>query len=116
MRDYMPVQVSEDRFVQFTYNPDYLKGESKYITNVDRVMQSLMKLPYFKGIKVIKCLIVIYGGNLTVCRGQDNKGEYTSLIMTDKVFAENPTLSQQEIKAEIIKAIGEERIEFVWLP
>lgn len=34
-RDYMPIQFACDRFSQFVYNPDYLKGKEKYITDVD---------------------------------------------------------------------------------
>ena len=26
-RDYLPIQVSEDRFIQFRYTPDYLAGK-----------------------------------------------------------------------------------------
>ena len=30
-RDYMPIQVSEDRFVQFRYAPDYLVGKYRQL-------------------------------------------------------------------------------------
>ena len=44
-RDFMPIQVNKKRFVQFVYNPDYLrdKGMEKYLTDVDRVMNSSLK-------------------------------------------------------------------------
>lgn len=33
-RDYMPIQFACGYFSQFVYNPDYLKGKEKYITDV----------------------------------------------------------------------------------
>ena len=40
-RDYMPIQYASNRFSQFVYNPDYLKGKEKYITDVDKVMNKI---------------------------------------------------------------------------
>ena len=34
-RDYMPVQVAAERFVQFTYTPDYM-GELRHLEHQDR--------------------------------------------------------------------------------
>ncbi len=60
-RDYMPIQIERDRFVQFQYPPSYLKNQ-KYkasITNTDEVCQKL-------NITKIKSYIVLDGGNV-VC-------------------------------------------------
>ena len=43
-RDYMPIQYACDRFSQFVYNPDYLKGKEKYITDVDKVMKKMVHI------------------------------------------------------------------------
>ena len=45
-RDYMPIQFACDRFSQFVYNPDYLKGKEKYITDVDKVMNKIEESYY----------------------------------------------------------------------
>lgn len=59
-KDYMPVQVSEKKFVQFVYNPDYLRDSRKWIktiTDVD-IVCSAINLP------VEKSSIVLDGGNV----------------------------------------------------
>ncbi|MDO4160414.1 MAG: hypothetical protein Q4D41_08160, partial [Prevotellaceae bacterium] len=43
-RDYMPIQISDNKFVQYRYYPDYLrKGKSdlKYITDTDIVCSNM---------------------------------------------------------------------------
>ena len=41
--DFMPVQISKDKFVEFTYNPDYLqpKKEKKTISDVDSICNAI---------------------------------------------------------------------------
>jgi agmatine deiminase len=76
--DYMPVQVSKDKFVQFVYNPDYLRNYPKYhkyISDPDSICNSI-------GLKTTKSDIVVDGGN--VVHSADR------VIMCDKVFQENP--------------------------
>ena len=116
-RDFMPIQINKKRFVQFVYNPDYLrdKGMEKYLTDVDRVMNSSLKTMLPIDAEIIHCPIVLDGGNMTVCRGRDKAGEYTLLILMDKVFVENQNLSHAQIEDEIRKAIGE-TVRFLWLP
>ena len=74
-RDYMPVQVSKNKFVRFNYSPDYLKDNPEYKPDTSVILSEL-------GLKVIDSDIIIDGGNIISC---DNK-----VIMTDKVFRENP--------------------------
>ena len=38
MRDFMPVQCTPDHFVAYRYEPDYLCGQSQYITNWKHVI------------------------------------------------------------------------------
>ena len=40
VRDFMPIQMDEDVFVKFVYNPDYLQDQKKYITDVDKVIKN----------------------------------------------------------------------------
>lgn len=94
-RDYMPVQVSKEKFVRFNYNPDYLEYYPEYKPDTSTIISEL-------GLKVIESDIIIDGGNVISC---GNKA-----IMTDKIFRENPhynrgvlidTLSQL-LEAEIV--------------
>ena len=94
-RDYMPVQVSKEKFVRFNYSPDYLGDYPEYMPNTSSILVEL-------GLRVIDSDIILDGGNIISCGNQ--------VIMTDKVFRENPhydrnvlidTLSQL-LEAEIV--------------
>jgi agmatine deiminase len=77
-RDYMPIQVSKDRFVEFRFDPDYLQGTKRerreLKTYADIVCDDM-------GIKTVKSEIILDGGNVVK---SDN-----AVILTDKVFKEN---------------------------
>ena len=73
-RDYMPIQLEENLFLKYVYNPDYLKSAPDYIP------------PYISMIKSLKLqtkltMFVIDGGN--VVKFKD------CVLMTDKVLVEN---------------------------
>ncbi len=74
-RDYMPVQVNENRFVLFRYTPDYLRDYPQYKPNTEAVLAGL-------GLNVTHSDIVLDGGNVVSC---DDK-----VILTSKIFRENP--------------------------
>ena len=74
-RDYMPLQLDEDRFLQYRYAPDYLKNYPDYIPPYEAICRGL----HLKG-KQSK--LVIDGGNVV------KSGK--RVIMTEKVFKENP--------------------------
>lgn len=73
-RDYMPVQVSRDKFVNFRYEPDYLKDYPEYKPDVESIVSLL-------GFEVCQSLINLDGGNVISCGSK--------VILTDKVFGEN---------------------------
>ena len=73
-RDYMPIQLEENLFLKYVYNPDYLKTELDYIP------------PYISMIKSLKLntrltMFVIDGGNVVKF--------HDCVLMTDKVLVEN---------------------------
>ena len=83
--DFMPIQVSLQKFVRFTYKPDYLvstKKWSKTISNVDEICENI-------GIKTIKSDIILDGGNISKW---DDK-----VLMTNKVFIENSNIPELEL-------------------
>ena len=82
VRDFMPIQIREGYMVQFDYHPSYLLGCEKYLTNPLRCTQSLPYSIYQSGLN-------LDGGNVIKCDD--------CVIITDKVFAENPMLSSAEI-------------------
>ena len=98
--DYMPVQISANEFVQFTYNPDYLqpKKYQKTISDVDAICKSLNLTP-------IKSTIVVDGGN--VSRADDK------VIMCDKVFHENKHIAEQDLIKQLKHIFKIDKLFFV---
>lgn len=94
-RDYMPVQVSKNKFVRFDYSPDYLRNYPEYKPDTSAILSEL-------GITVVDSDLVVDGGNVVSCRDK--------VIMTDKIIRENPQASQsvlvdslsQLLEAEIV--------------
>jgi len=99
--DYMPIQVSEHKFVRFSYSPDYListKKWSKTISDVDAICEKM-------GIKTIKSDINLDGGNIS-------KGK-NKVLMTTKVFLENKNLSELQLIEELKNLLEIDEIIFV---
>ena len=94
-RDYMPVQISKNKFVRFKYSPDYLEDYPEYKPDTSAILSALGK-------QVIDSDIIIDGGNVISCGDK--------VIMTDKIFRENPHYDQdvligtlcQLLEAEIV--------------
>lgn len=120
-RDYMPIQYACDRFSQFVYNPDYLRGKEKYITDVDKVMNKIED----KNFTINHSSLVIDGGNIVVGKIKQ-PNTYTTkafIVMTDKVMIENKGLSKKEIESKILDSFKLkeynstiDEITIVWLP
>lgn len=77
-RDYMPIQVSKDRFVEFRYDPDYLQGTGKVRRGIKTYPDIVCD---YMGIMTVKTDIILDGGNVV-------KSDKT-VILTDKVVKEN---------------------------
>ena len=80
-RDYMPIQVSDDKFIEYRYDPDYLQGTEKknrdLKTYPDIVCDSI-------NLKTTKSEITIDGGNVIKSKN--------CVILTDKIVIENRLL------------------------
>ncbi|MDH6310144.1 agmatine deiminase [Dysgonomonas sp. PFB1-18] len=98
-RDYMPVQISESTFIQYRYSPDYLQMKKSYITEPTACCKHL-------NIDTIKTDIVIDGGNIIKCND--------AIIMTNKVFDENPTYSKTELINQLESLFQIELIIIPW--
>jgi len=77
-RDYMPIQISDNKFIEYRYDPDYLQGVGKdrreIKTYPDIVCKSL-------NLKTIKTDIILDGGNIVKSSN--------AIILTDKIVKEN---------------------------
>ena len=78
VRDYMPVQVSDSKFIECRYDPDYLQGKEKGCLDLktypDMVCDKL-------GLKTVKSDLILDGDNVVKSSN--------SVILTDKVVVEN---------------------------
>ena len=92
-RDYLPVQVAGDRFVQFRYEPDYLTGKYRHLRADGGISP---KLPWLAG--CLRSEIVLDGGNVV--------GWGDRAIMTDKVFRENPGRSRKVVAEDLRNDLG----------
>lgn len=98
--DFMPIQISKDKFVQFIYNPDYLQDEEdqKTISDVDGISETL-------NLTTIKSKLIVDGGN--VIRASDK------VIMCDKVFEENKHIPEKDIIKELRDLFLVDKLFFV---
>jgi agmatine deiminase len=93
-RDYMPIQVSKDKFIEYRYDPDYLQAK-KY--------RSIKSYPDIicetNNISTQKTDLIIDGGN--VIKSND------LVIMTDKVIRENKENYNRDIIVGKLKELFE---------
>lgn len=98
--DFMPVQISRDKFVRFTYNPDYLQSKKyqKTISDVDSICKAI-------NLTTIKSRLIVDGGN--VSRSTDK------VIMCDKVFHENKHIPEKDLIKQLKNLFEVDKLFFV---
>lgn len=100
----MPVQVDNNRFAAYRYNPDYLRNFMQYrnkITDGNGIMVNL-------GLEYDNLLtdIVIDGGNVVRCGDK--------VVMTAKVFEENPSIRPFALLERLEAAFDADVIVLPW--
>lgn len=95
--DFMPLQICEDYFVQYKYDPDYLKGKKEQATRT-----APASIVEEVGIVPNTVNIVLDGGNVVKCR---NKA-----ILTTKVFKENSSYPESHLITEIRSQLQVEQV------
>ena len=106
-RDFMPIQIEEDRFVFYKYTPDYLQ-DPQYIrlqTNTEEVFRAGANRLDRVAQKAITIDLVMDGGNVVKC------GD--TIVMTEKVFAENKDKTRAEVEKILKDAF---RCDILFLP
>lgn len=114
VRDFMPIQVDEDVFVKFIFNPDYLQDKKKYITDVDKVTNNCS---FVKDFTFVNIPLKLEGGNMVF--GKCRKSPYGIIpyvIMTEKALIENPEFSKEQIVSILKCAFQMRNLIVVWLP
>ena len=113
VRDFMPIQIDEYVFIKFVYNPDYLQEKKKYITDVDKVIKNC---PFAQQYEIVDIPLVVDGGNMVFCKGRKKGKETEYVIMTEKVFKENPNFCKEQIECLLKCAFMSPDLTIVWLP
>jgi len=91
-RDYMPVQVNEHKFIQFTFYPDYLQKYADITSDPDSICADIK-------LKTVNSDIILDGGNVVK---SDN-----CVIMTDKIIIENKQKYNEEQLLNKLKELFE---------
>ncbi len=106
-RDFMPIQIEEDHFVFYKYTPDYLQTPyyRRIQTNPEKVFQAPQNRLEQITRNAITIDLVIDGGNVVKC------GE--TIVMTEKVFAENKDKTRTEVERILKDAF---RCDILFLP
>lgn len=89
-RDYMPIQIKENRFVFYKYTPDYLKKILRLQTDTKEMCQLSQNHLEQVMQNAVTIDLVLDGGN--VVKGGD------TVIMTEKVFVENKDKTRSEVE------------------
>lgn len=98
-RDYMPVQVSEHKFIQYTFYPDYLQKYEAIKSDPVSICAGLK-------LKSVNSDIILDGGNVVK---SDN-----CVIMTDKIILENrQTYNKEELLNKLKELFEVEKIVLI---
>ena len=107
-RDFMPIQVEEDRFVFFKYTPNYLQ-DPYYLrlqTDTEKVFHAIANRLEHLLQHAITIDLVLDGGNVVKC------GD--TVVMTEKVFAENKDKTRAEVERILKDAFQSDILFLPW--
>ena len=88
-RDFMPIQIAEDRFVSYKYTPNYLQDKTglRLQTNPEAVLQAQQNRLSHVLQNAVKVDLVLDGGNVVKC------GDI--VVMTEKVRSEERRVGKE---------------------
>lgn len=95
-RDYMPIQLTKNEFVQFKFQPDYLINRPERLEFVTNTNNVLKKNVFLENFRIKQSELILDGGNIIK---SENK-----VIITDKVAKDN-NLTVEQIKPELEKIL-----------
>lgn len=107
-RDFMPIQIEEDRFVFFKYTPDYLQ-DPYYLhlqTDTEKVFRAGTNRLEHLLQNAITIDLVLDGGNVVKC------GD--TVVMTEKVFFENKDKTRAEVERILKDAFQSDILFLPW--
>ena len=92
-RDYMPIQIESGKFIQFKYDPSYLKGNKEW----EESRSDVKEVCRMNNIDAQFSDINIDGGNVLICDGR--------AILSDRLFSENPDWDKEKLIGELSKLL-----------
>ncbi|MBQ6277791.1 MAG: agmatine deiminase family protein [Bacteroidales bacterium] len=92
-RDYMPVQTESGKFIQFRYEPSYLKGKKEW----EDSRSDVKEVCRLNNIDATFSDINLDGGNVLICDGR--------AILSDRIFSENPDYKKDSLISELSKLL-----------
>lgn len=107
-RDFMPIQVEEDRFVSYKYTPNYLQDKTsiRLQTNPESVLQSSQNRLTHVLQNTVNIDLILDGGNVVKCSD--------TVVMTEKVFAENKDKTRAEVEGILKDAFQNDILFLPW--
>ena len=107
-RDYMPIQIAENRFVSYKYTPNYLQDKTglRLQTNPEAVLQAQQNRLNHVLQNAVKVDLILDGGNVVKCGN--------IIVMTEKVFAENRDKSPIEVDRILKDAFQSDVLYLPW--
>lgn len=105
-RDFMPIQIEEDRFVFYKYTPNYLQDRTglRLQTNPEAVLQARQNHLTHVSQNAVKIDLVLDGGNVVKCGN--------TIVMIEKVFFENKDKTRTEVE-RILKDVFQSDMLFL---
>ena len=92
-RDYMPVQTESGKFIQFRYEPSYLKGKKEW----EESRSDVKEICRINKIDATFSDINLDGGNVLICDGR--------AIISDRLFSENPKHDKDSLVKDLAKLL-----------
>ena len=89
----MPVQIESGKFIQFRYDPSYLKGKKEWEDSRSDVEDIRAKNDWLKKLDVTSSNINLDGGNVLICEDR--------AILSDRIFSENPNYDKDTLIEEL---------------
>ncbi len=91
-RDYMPIQLTKNEFVQFKFQPDYLLNRHERLEFVTDTNNVFKKNVFLKNLQLRQSEIILDGGNIIKSENR--------VIITDKVAKDN-NLTIEQVRHEL---------------
>ena len=88
-RDYMPIQTESGKFIQFKYDPSYLKGNKEW----EASRSDVKEVCRVNGIDAQFSDINLDGGNVLICDGR--------AILSNRIFSENSNWDKDKLVSEL---------------